>query len=136
MPAQRGLPVLAILLTTLLGAETVVAEEAVSLDLANRGPAALRCQWQLAHWMTAAPLTLQPQTSGKLDIWRDQAGALFLRQPGEARPFHIEALFCGPDEAFGQQRLQIDLAPLRRSTSESLSLDCKVKAAASCLTKP
>ncbi len=141
MPAKRPHPIMPTLLSalalTLLAADpAAAADQALSLEITNRGPESLRCQWQLAHWMTASPLRLAAGESGRLALWRDDRGQLFLRQEGEARPFHIETLLCGPDAGFGAARRDVALAPLRRGVAEALLLDCKTEAVLDCRTTP
>jgi len=136
MPARRPQPIMLALLSALALTlpAAAAADQALSLDITNRGPEALRCQWQLAHWMTAEPLRLAAGESGRLELWRDDRGQLFLRQEGEARPFHIETLLCGPDAGFGEARRAVALAPLRRGEAEALLLDCETGAALDCRT--
>ncbi len=134
MPAGSRLSPLLALLLVLLPA-TAAAEQALRVEIGNRGPEALRCQWQLAHWMTAAAARLEAGQSASLEVWREEDGALFLRRQGEARPFHIEALTCGPDADFGRQGRSVALSILRRGESEALAVTCSTAAAAGCLAE-
>lgn len=127
---------LAAALALLLSAPAAADEELVEVTLANSGPEALRCQWQLAHWMTADALQLPAGSEGRMTVWREDSGALFLRQDEEPRPFHIEALLCGPEQSFGQARRQVDLSALRRDRADGLAVTCNSDAQGGCIAMP
>ncbi len=119
-----------------LGTPSLAVDSEVSLTVTNRGPEALRCQWQLAHWMTASALALPPGAATEISFWREESGALFLRHEGEPRPFHIEELLCGPDQSFGQERQALDLSTLRRGETTAVALSCATDQVLSCDISP
>lgn len=120
----------------LLSTSAAASEEAVAVILTNSGPESLRCQWQLAHWMTAEALALPPGGQERLTVWREDSGALFLRQGDEPRPFHIEGLLCGPEQGFGDQPRQVDLSALRRDRADGLAVTCSAAAQTDCQAIP
>ncbi len=121
------------LAATLLSAQAVAGDEdKVSIAVANETRQVLRCQFLLAHWMTSAAVLIQPGASARLALGRAVDGALFQRQAGEERPFHVESLLCGSDRDFGSSRIDLDLSPLRARESDSLSFRCGGEAAPAC----
>ncbi len=126
----------AIVLALLLSIPAQAGEERLVISLVNQGPGALRCQWQLAHWMTADALALPTGGEATLTVWREDSGALFLRQGEEPRPFHIEALLCGLEQGFGQTRQQVDLSALRRDRAGGLTVTCSNSARSECIATP
>ena len=101
------------------------ASEPVRLEIANvKSPSVLRCQLVLAHFVTLALERIGPESRAIIQLQRDmQAGTLFYPR-ADGRPMALENVFCGLDDDWQANRVDLDLQPLRGGEGELLLIVC------------
>ncbi len=132
---MRALPLAAALL---LAAAPMLAPAragpaAVTVEIRNDGPAPLRCQLVLGHWVTRGLPVLAPGAVAAFALNRKtEDGALYLMREDGRRRMMVEALVCGDDKRWGESRATVPLDPLRQGAGRRLFAACGTAARVRC----
>lgn len=108
------------------------ADTALTINLANSGAEALRCQLIYGHWVERPLGEIAPGASVTLELMRAaEDGGLYNMRPDGQKKMMVENVICGRLDGWKESLGQVDLDELRRHPVTTVEASCMAPAGAS-----